>query len=498
MTQYFLGLDAGSSVCKAALFDLAGRQIAVARRRTAILRPAPGRCEVDPDEAWAAAQAVLAEVVASSGVPVANIAGLGLSAAMVGAWVVDAKGRALRPGINWEDSRSQALIDRHIADDPGFLHRIFNSTGSVMQQGCTLPVLAALAETEPDVLAGASHVFGYKDYLRMRLTGLAATDRTEAAVAPGSARARNRSATMMALFGLERYAHLLPPVLDSETVHGGLTPDVAAEIGLPAGLPVAVGSGDVPANIIGAGGLDAGSATALLGTTCMTGVCHDRPVFEPPDVGLLFTLPGERWYRSMVNVAGTLNLDWALETLAPDLAARPDRFERLTELVASVPDGADGLVFLPYLSESGIIAPVVNYAARAQFSGLTPRHGRAALFRAVLEGVAFAMRDLLDALSFDGDQLRLTGGGAQNPFWVQMIADLVGRPVIVPEGKEFGARGAAIMAATAVGRFDDIVTASQALAPDGTEYRPDPVRGEALGTALARYRDARDRLLTST
>jgi sugar (pentulose or hexulose) kinase len=477
------------------LFDLAGRQVAVARRRTSILRPAPGWCEVDPEEVWAAARAVLREVVASSGVPATSIAALGLSAAMVGAWVVDGEGTALRPGVNWEDSRSQALIDRHIADDPGFLHRIFRSTGSVMQQGCTLPVLAWLAENEPEVLSRASHVFGYKDYLRMRLTGLAATDRTEAAVAPGSAVARGRSAEMIALFALEPQAHLLPPVLDSETVHGGLLPEVAAEIGLPAGLPVAVGSGDVPANIIGAGGLEAGSSTALLGTTCMAGVCHDRPVFEPPDVGLLFTLPGNRWYRSMVNVAGTLNLDWAFDALAPDLAERPDRYERLNEMVAGVPDGADGLVFLPYLSESGIIAPVVSYAARAQFSGLTPRHGRAALFRAVLEGVAFAMRDLLDALGFDGDRVRLTGGGAQNPFWVQMIADLIGKPVVVPEGKEFGARGAAIMAATAVGRFDGIVAASRALAPAGTEYRPNPDRGRSLAPALARYREARDRLL---
>jgi sugar (pentulose or hexulose) kinase len=179
----------------------------------------------------------------------------------------------------------------------------------------------------------------------------------------------------------------------------------------------------------------------------------------PADIGLLFTLPGERWYRAMVNVAGTLNLDWAFDALAPDLAGRADRFALLDDMIRATPPGAHGLAYLPYLSESGIIAPVVDPHARAQFDGLSPRHDRACLFRAVLEGVAFAMHDLFDALGFDGERVLLTGGGAQNPLWVQMICDLIGRPVEVPDGSQFGA-GAA-----------------------------------ALAPALARWRAARDRLL---
>jgi len=494
---YFLGLDAGTSLIKAAIFDLDGRELAVAERPTTVHRPHPGWSEIDPAKAWAAAVEVIAGVVRQSRLDPGNIAGIGLSAAMVGAWLLDADGMPLRRGITWEDSRAQPLIEAHLADDPAFLDRISASSGSVMQQGCTLPVLAWLARHEPETLRRTRHVLCFKDYLRFRLTGRIATDRSEAAVLPGSARERTRSADMIALFNLEAYEQLLPPVEDSETVAGGLTTEAAAATGLRRGLPVAIGAGDVAATVIGAGGLVPGTATAVLGTACLAGVVHDRPVFEPAGIGLLFTLPGDRWYRAMVNVAGTLNLDWAFETLAPDLAGRSDRFAALDAMLAATPTGAHGLTYLPYLSESGIIAPRVDRMARAQFSGLTPRHDRACLFRAITEGVAFAMVDLLDALSFDGERLLLTGGGARNDIWVQMICDLIGKPVEVPHGSQFGARGAALLAATAVGRFANINDATAIISGNGRVFEPRSAGRRELTVTLQRYREIRDKLLTS-
>ena len=491
----YIGLDAGTSLTKAAIFDLQGNQLGEAQRRTTVHRPHTGWSELDPRECWNATLDVIGRVVRESGVDATRIKAIGVTAAMVGAWVTDGEGNALRPGITWEDSRAQALIEDHIARDPGFMKKVFMSSGSVMQQGCTLPVLAWLAAHERELIARARHVLSYKDFLRLRLTGKVATDRTEASVIPGSARLRTRSSEMISLFGLANHAALLPPVRESESFAGGLKVEVAGMLGLPAGLPVAVGAGDVAATVIGAGGLAAGTATAVLGTTCMVGVVHDRPVFEPADMGLLFTLPGERWYRAMVNVAGTLNLDWAFSALAPDIADKPERFALLDDMLRATPPGANGLTYLPYLSESGIIAPRVDPAARAQFAGLSPRHDRACLFRAVLEGVAFAMRDLFDTLSFDGDRVLLTGGGAQNPLWVQMICDLIGTPVEVPDGSQFGARGAALLAATAAGSFATINAASASVAGKGRIYRPDRAGAAGLVPAFDSYLQARDRLL---
>lgn len=497
MPACFLGLDAGSSVTKAALFDTDFRQLAVADSRVRLTRPQPGWVEVDPDEAWDAAVTVIRRVLDEAGVAASDVASIGLSAAMVGAWVVDAGGRALRPGINWEDCRAQGLIDALVDADPQVHSRIFRSSGSAMQQGCTLPVFAWLTENEPEVLAQAAHLFGYKDYLRMRLTGAAATDRTEAAVAPGSAVDRGRSDAMIDLFGLDPWRHLLPPVADSESLAGTLTAEAAAATGLAAGTPVAIGSGDVGATLIGAGGLQAGTATAVLGTTCLVGVCLDAPTFQPADLGLLFTLPDHCWYRAMVNVAGTLNIDWAVATLAPDLADTPDLYTRLEDLVTSVPVGAEGVTYLPYLSESGIVAPVVDAGARAQFAGLAPRHGRAHMIRAVYEGVAFAVRDLVDLLPAGDGTLHLVGGGSRSPLWSQMIADVTGRTVVVPAATEFGARGAALLAATAVGRFPS-VRAAAATAPDvARRHRPDPAAAANWAEPLARYRARRDAALSA-
>jgi sugar (pentulose or hexulose) kinase len=445
---------------------------------------------------WTAVIEVIRDALQSSGLEPRQIGGIGISAAMVGAWLVDSAGEAVRPGINWEDSRSQEIIDRMSQADPDVGSRIFQSSGSVLQQGCTLPVLAWLVENEPQTIAQSAYVLSYKDFIRMKLTGFAATDRSEASVIPGSASKRQRSAAMISLFGLDEHADLLPPVFDSETVHSLLGAEAAALTGLPAGLPVGIGAGDVAATVIGAGGLDANGATAVLGTTCMVGVCHEEPVFTPPDVGLLFSLPGDVWYRSMVNVAGTLNLDWAIGALAPDLALNPDRYQQITAMVEDVPIGAREVTYLPYLSESGIIAPVVSLDARAQFAGLTSRHGRPELFRAVFEGVALAMCDLLDVLAFSGSEIVLTGGGSQSPFWSQMIADILQRDVVVPHGTQFGARGAALLVATALGHFPDIRTASRAVAGDAKRYRPDPATRSEYAAALQRYRGHRDRLLS--
>lgn len=493
---YLLGVDAGTSLCKAALFDRQGRQIAVARERTPLDRPRPGWSELDPERSWTAVTSVIRRVMAESGAAPSSVRGIGLSAAMVGAWFLGDDGRAIRPGIVWEDSRSQPVLDRMEEREPGFMSRIFRSSGSVLQQGCTLPVTAWFREHEPEVLAQARHILSYKDFIRYRLTGLVATDRSEASVIPGDARARTRSDAMFELFGLGEHRHRFPPVKDSETIIGGLTAEAAQVTGLPEGLPVAVGAGDVPCTVIGAGGLEPGRATVVLGTTCMVGICHDEPVFGPADIGLLFSLPGDCWYRAMVNVAGTLNLDWAISVLAPDLAKRSDCYERVTELAAASSAGANGVVFLPYLSESGIIAPVVDANARAQFAGLTPAHGRGDMLRAVFEGVAFALHDLVEVLGIDHGEIRLTGGGGQSLFWTQMVADVLGREVVVPAGSEFGARGAALILATALGDFPDMRRAAFPELDEPRRHSPDAGAAKALESARLRFAHARKALIS--
>lgn len=487
-----LGLDIGSSVAKAALFDAGMAEIASAARPVPQDRSRAGRVEFDPLAVQRTVVDLIAEVAARAHTSPAAIQAVGIAAAMVGGVLVDAGNTPLRAGINWEDARAQGLIDALCARVPDAPARMFQSSGCVLQQGCTLPVLAALMHEEPALVARAHAFVSLKDHLRGWLTGQIGADRTEAAVAPGSARLRDRTPEMIDLFGLAPVAHLLLPPAESEAIGGYVTPAAAAATGLQAGTPVCVGAGDVPCSVIGVGGWETGRATIILGTTAMIGRSVDQPVFEPPNLGLLFTLPGNRWFRAMVNVAGTSNLDWALATLAPDLGQSPNPYTALEARAALSPVGANGLSYLPYLSDSGIIAPVIDPGARAAFCGLSPRHTSPDMLRAVYEGVAFSLVDLLDLTGFQGQHIGLAGGGARSALWPQMIADMTGKTVELHHGQEFGARGAALLARVATGDFVSVAAAASQGPPVSRRIVPDPTVAPAYAAARQRYHSQRD------
>ena len=495
MSDYLIGLDIGTSMSKAALFDRRGREVGVTGSRTRVRSPHPSWSEMEAEDLFAAATSACRELLAQTHVDPQEVRGLGLSAVMIGGWLIDAEGVVLRPGILWNDGRAQGLLDRLTAENPAIMSQIFDSSGQVMQLGCTLPVLAWLRENEPEIVARASKILTAKDCLRLRLTGHVATDETEAAIAPGSARKRAFNPDLLDLFGARDAERLLPDVALSTDLAGGLTAAAAAATGLPAGTPVAVGAGDLPACVLGAGAVTPGVACSVVGTTCLNGVVADEPVFAPRDMGILFTLPGNLWLKTMVNVAGTTNIDWALSALCPDLAGRHDAYEALATLAETSPPGARGVGYVPYLSHIGIIAPRLEPGARAGFFGLNPDHGRGDLVRAVYEGLAYAIRDCYERIGQPISAIRLVGGAARSPFWAQMIADATGCPVEIPAGAEFGAKGAALLAATGIGWFPNIRAACLAAYETRGLHAPEPGRKDAYEQAFARFRLASDALL---
>ena len=495
MGNYFVGLDVGTSMTKAALFSGDGREIESTGRRTAVFSPHPGWFEMEAEDLYAAAAEACRDLLAKAGVDGGDVRGLGISAVMIGGWLVDADGAVLRPGILWNDGRAQGLLDRLVAKNPRLMSQLFDSSGQVMQLGCTLPVLAWLLENEPDTVARATTILSAKDYLRMRLTGHVATDETDSAIAPGSARNRSFNPALLDLFGACETERLLPRVARSTDLAGGLSAVAAAATGLRERTPVAVGAGDLPACVLGAGAVTPGMACSVVGTTCLNGVVSEEPMFTPRDMGILFTVPGGLWIKTMVNVAGTTNLDWALSALCPDLADREDAYQALAALAETSPPGASGAGYLPYLSHIGIIAPRLEPGARAGFFGLNPDHGRSDLLRAVYEGLAYAIRDCYERIGRPISTIRLVGGAARSPFWTQMIADVTGVPVEIPEGAEFGAKGAALLAATAIGWFPDIRTACLTTHRTRRLHAPDPGRAAAYADGFNRFRKASQALL---
>lgn len=488
MTDLVLGLDVGTSVIKAALFDRGGREVAEAGLPTEVIVAGPGWSELDLDATWTAVSGLCRAVLRSAGADGRAVAAVAVTGAMVGAWLIDAAGAPLRRAILWNDTRSQRLVDELAASRPGLLSTVYGHSGSVLQLGCTLPVLAWLARYEPETLARSRAVLTAKDFIRFRLTGTLGTDETEASVAPGSARHRGFAADLLPLFGLEPCAGLLPAVRRSDELAGLVTPAAAAATGLRAGTPVAVGAGDTPACVIGAGVGAPGYACTVLGTTCLNGVVLDAPSFEPADLGLLFTLPGRLWMKTMVNIAGTTNIEWCLRALCPDLAAAPDAYAALARLAEAGGIGAGGVTYVPYLSAGGIVAPRIEPGARGGFLGLEPRHGRAHLVRALYEGVALSIRDCFEAIGRPIAAIRLAGGGARSAFWSQMIADVVGAPVEVPVGTQFGAKGAALLAGVAIGWYGSVEDACRQTFHLERRHLPDPAARAGYEDAYRRYR----------
>ncbi|WP_375449420.1 FGGY-family carbohydrate kinase [uncultured Devosia sp.] len=495
MPAYVIGLDIGTSVTKAALFDRSGSEIAVAAKRTRTMSPFPGWFEIDGDELWQAVVDVCREVVAKVGADPRDIKALAITAVMIGGWMIDADHRLLRPGILWNDGRAQGLMNRLCEANPDLMSQLFDSSGQVMQLGCTLPVLAWLAENEPHILERSVSILTAKDYIRLRLTGEIATDETDAAIGPGTAHGRCFNPQLLKLFGTEAFAHLLPEVRASDALGGYLSEHAAAIVGLPPGLPIAIGAGDLPACVIGAGSAAEGVACTVLGTTCLNGVLSTTPVFTPRDMGILFTIPGGLWLKTMVNVAGTTNMDWCLDALCPDLKALPDPYDGLNAIAAGGRPGTNGLTYVPYLSPIGIIAPRLEPGARATFTGLNPSHTRSDLVRAVFEGVAYAIRDCYEAIGRPINAIRLVGGGARSPFWSQMIADVTGLPVEIPAGTEFGAKGAALLAGTAIGWYGSLAEACRQTFVLAHRHEPDAALKPAYDVAFRRYQQVSKAML---
>jgi sugar (pentulose or hexulose) kinase len=496
--DFLLGIDAGTSVVKAALFSPDGREHTPVAQRTTLKTPHLSWAEVSMVETWEMTIRAIRELLANSGIQADQIAAVGLTGNMVGAWLIDADGNPVRDAILWCDGRTQPLIERLSEEHPGFMSRIFDTVGCVMQQGSTLPVLRWLAENEPQSLDKARHVLCCKDWLCFKLTGSIHLDPTEACVLPGDTRTREYSEAMFDLLGVRAYRRLFPPLQPSEKVVGVIHPEAARLTGLKVGTPVVAGAGDVPASALGVGAYEPGIACSLLGTNFLNCLVTDTPVFEPRDIGALFCLPGGRWLRATINVSGTTSLDWAIEQFCqPEklaAASSSELFAQVQALAVQSRPGAGGIIYLPYLSSQGIIAPVAEPAARAEFFGLTNEHTRADLIHAVYEGLAFSIRNGYDVIPVAIDEIRLSGGAAKSTFFCQVVADVTGKRIVVPSGSEFGARGAAVLAAVGIGWFETIADALSWNPATARIYESDPEVKAIYDAAYATYGELRDAL----
>lgn len=452
---YLLGIDISTTGNKALLISAharnAGQVIGAAVIDNSISTPKPLWSEQDPADWWTGIQTAIRQVLSETGVSADQVMGVGLTGQMHGLVLLDAEGEVLRPSILWNDQRTGPQCE-WMTNTIG-LDNLLAWTGSPALTGFTAPKVLWVREHEPEVYAQVAHILLPKDYVRYKLTGVYATDM---AGASGTSlldlEKRTWSAEM--LEALDIPAEWLPPTHEGPEVTGTISAAAAQVTGLKAGTPVVGGGGDQAAGAVGVGAVQPGVVGLVLGTSGVVFAPTGRPLVEAK--GRLqahcHAVPG-RWHLMGVMLSAAGSLRWYRDTVAPGTD-----YDDLLAPAASIRAGSEGLLFLPYLT--GERAPYPDPNAKGAFIGLTVRHEKPHLTRAVLEGVAFGLRDSFELIRGAGvgeiNQVRVSGGGARSALWRQILADVLDIELVTVNTTEGAAYGAALLSGVGADVWPDV------------------------------------------
>ncbi|HNQ21722.1 MAG TPA: xylulokinase [Phycisphaerae bacterium] len=498
MPTYLLGIDVGTTGSKAVLIEEGGQLRSSVTTEYPFSTPQPLWAEQDPADWWHAATVSIQQVLDETGIPPGQIAGVGLTGQMHGLVVLDARGQVLRPCIMWNDQRTggecRALTQRIGAQ------RVLALTGNPLLPGFTAPKIAWLRSHEPQVYGRIAHVLLPKDYVRCRLTGAFFSDVSDASgTSLFDVGRRCWSDEMLAALDVPRA--WLPEVTESPVVSARIGAEAARRTGLREGTPVVGGAGDQAAQAVGTGIVREGLVSATLGTSGVVFAASQTYRVEPQGRLHAFchAVPG-MWHLMGVMLSAGGSFRWYRDTLCAAEQVEAKRgthsaYELLTAAAAEVPPGCEGLLFLPYLT--GERTPHPDPHARGVFFGLTVRHSKAHLTRAVLEGVSFGLCDslgLMRELGIACSEVRVSGGGARSALWRQILADVFRAPTVTVNLTEGAAYGAALLAGVGTGVYRDVpvacertirVTGSTSPGPAATVYADYYPRYRALYPVLA-------------
>jgi xylulokinase len=486
------GLDVGTTAVKAGVFDEQGRLLSLGIEQYALRHPTPDRAELDPEVWWTASRAALRAALGAPGVDPSAVEAIGVSSQGETVVPVDARGRAVGPALVWLDNRATA--EARLLDDRIGTAEVYDATGvpTVIPTWTACKILW-LRRHEPGVFASARRFLLVEDFAIHRLTGRCAS---EGGIQCTSLLYDIRShawwTPMLDAVGIG--PDRLPDLIRPGEVAGELTADAAAELGLRPGIAVVACGMDQGAGAVGVGNVGPGIVSESTGAALTLQATVDRHGQDATRRTPVYVhSAADRYLYCPVSPTGGMALTWFRDRFGTEEVARAatdgtDPYDLLTALAAKVPAGAEGLTFLPHLM--GAFSPEYEPDARAALYGLTLRHGKAHIVRAILESVAFMLRrnlELLDAAGARADEIRSHGGGAKSPLWNQIKADACDRPVVTLEGENAAIRGDALLAGVATGVFPDIEAAVAAAVTTRDRYAPDPRRRHAYETAYARY-----------
>ena len=455
-SHYLLGIDLSTSTAKALLIDTAGGILAVGSTPLALSTPRPLWSEQDPQAWWDGVANSIRQVLDQTGIDPAHIQAIGLTGQMHGLVLLDQNGQVLRPAILWNDQRTGSQCDE-IRGRIG-RERLIQICGNDALTGFTAPKILWVQQNEPEIYARVKHVLLPKDYIRYRLTGEYGMDKADGSgTILFDLKSRTWSAEILSALGIP--AEWLPPTWEGPEFTGSVHQQAADQTGLKRGTPVAAGGGDQAAQAVGVGAVEPGVVALTVGTSGVVFATTPSALVEPKGRLHAFchAAPG-LWHFMGVMLSAAGSLQWYRDTLAPE-----ETFDHLLEAAADVPPGCEGLLFLPYLS--GERTPHPDPLARGAFIGLTLRHTRAHMTRAVLEGVAFGLKDSFELIRNAGlgdiRQVRASGGGMKGALWRQILADILETELVETNTSEGAAYGAALLAGVGAGNWPDVATACE-------------------------------------
>ncbi|HKP70989.1 MAG TPA: xylulokinase [Pyrinomonadaceae bacterium] len=479
----FLGLDIGTGGSRAVVIDEHGQVLSSSTvEHEAFASPKIGWAEQSPDDWWRASCEAIRAALLSATVDSSDIGAVSFSGQMHGSVLLDEKDRVLRPALLWCDQRTAEQV-AEITQTVGAT-RLIELVCNPSVTGFTLPKLLWVRKYEPPIWDRVRSVLLPKDYIRLRLTGDKASDVADSSgTLYFDVRARKWSGEILEHFEIDE--RLLPKVYESTEVTGTVSQQGADATGLKAGTPVVAGAGDNAAGAIGAGIVSPGSVGVTIGTSGVVFVVTAQPTLDLKGRvhSLCHAVPG-RWHMTGVTLAAGQSLKWFREQLGNGAS-----YDELTNEAANIPSGSDGAVWLPYLM--GERTPHLDPNARAAFVGLTASHTRAHLTRAVMEGVAFSLREAIDIFRELGapiDEIRLGGGGARSELWRQIQADVYGQTVATIAADEGAAFGAAILAGVGVGAWESVDAACAATIRIDGEIKPNPASTDTLEKNYKAYK----------
>jgi|SRR5579871_28710 len=467
--MYWMGLDVGTGGTRALLVDERGavqHAFTAPHEEMTMLRPL--WAEQRPENWWDAAQQAVRGVLASAGASGQSVRGIGLTGQMHGLVLLDQANAVIRPALIWCDQRTQPQVDaiNELVGKAAVLGFIANP----VLTGFTLPKLLWVRDNEPACFERVRKMLLPKDYLRFRLTGEYACDVSDASgTALFDVVRRRWSLELAERLGIDNA--ILPQAFESHCVTGTVSRDAAVATGLAEGTPVVAGAGDQAASAVGSGIVEPGVVSCTIGTSGVVFAHMEAPAYDPPGrVHTFCHAVAGAWHVMGVTQAAGLSLQWFRNNLAPG-----NPYDDLTAEAAKAPAGSQGLFWLPYLM--GERTPHLDARASGGWVGLTARHTRADLIRALLEGVSYSQKDCLEIVESLGapvDSVRVSGGGARSPFWRQMLADVFGKRVVVLETQEGSAYGAALLALAGTGAYASVREASKAAIREIESVDPRP------------------------